>query len=235
MSDCVVVLSGGADSTICAALSQGIYEKVHAITFNYGQRHQIEIEAATSVAQELGLDSHEILSLGGEVLKSTSPLVSNNKVDEYSSVQELPGGVANTFVPNRNQLFLTIAANRAIAAGIDILVTGVCQTDYSGYPDCRRDFIDSLQDSISLGNFGELGKFMIVTPLMEMTKAESVLLAKDVLGDRFDAVLRLTHTCYQGVVGGCGKCAACLLRDKGFREAGIDDPLWELRNVHSLC
>ena len=235
MSKCLVVLSGGADSTICAAFAKAKIDQVHAVTFNYGQRHIAELTSAIAVAQELELDSHEIIDLGATILKSTSPLVSSNQVEQYNSVDNLPAGVASTFVPCRNQLFLTVATNRAIALGIDTLITGVCETDYSGYPDCRRDFINSLENTISLGNFGQTGKFLIETPLMHETKAESVLMGKRLLGDRFDVVMSLTHTCYSGIKGGCGKCAACLLRDKGFKEAGIDDPIWKYRqNVHSL-
>jgi 7-cyano-7-deazaguanine synthase len=152
-------------------------------------------------------------------------------VSTYASAQDLgdENEVANTFVPSRNALFLTIASNRAVLRGIDTVYTGVCQTDYSGYPDCRRNFIDAMERALSLSNGGN---FAIVTPLMELTKAQSVNLALTVLGDSFNAVMELTHTCYQGVKGGCGECAACLLRDKGFNEAGVVDPIWKFRNSH---
>lgn len=235
-AQCLVVLSGGADSTICAAWAKSKYDVVHAVTFNYGQRHITELESAIAVAKELNLASHEILDLGADILKSTSPLVSGNKVEQYESADDLPSSVASTFVPSRNQLFLTIASNRAIALNIHTVVTGVCQTDYSGYYDCRREFIDALETVISLGNYGLSAGFGIETPLMNLTKAASILMAYELLGDRFEAVMEHTHTCYQGVKGGCGKCAACLLRDKGFKEAGIEDPIWKYRqNAHSLC
>ncbi len=160
----LVVLSGGADSTICAAYAQTKFDKVHAITFNYGQRHITELESAIAVAKELNLDSHEILDIGANILKSSSPLVSPNRIEEYDSVEDLPDGVASTFIPCRNQLFLTIAANRAIALRIDTLVTGVCETDYSGYPDCRLNFISLLAKTISYGTFGIIDKFKIETP-----------------------------------------------------------------------
>lgn len=235
-NQCLVVLSGGADSTICAAWAKSRYDKVHAITFNYGQRHITELESAIAVAKELELDSHEILDLGADILKSTSPLVSGNKVEQYDSVSDLPSGVANTFVPSRNQLFLTIASNRAIALGSNTLVTGVCQTDSSGYPDCRLSFVNILQKTTALGNFGDIEGFKIETPLMHLTKSESVLLGQELLGDRFDAVMEKTHSCYSGIKGGCGKCAACLLRDKGFKEVGVEDPIWKYRqDAYSLC
>jgi 7-cyano-7-deazaguanine synthase len=228
-SSALVVLSGGADSTICAAIAQTHFTNVHAISFNYGQRHLIELESAASVASELKISSHEVVDLRG-LLVGDSPLVSSHKaVDRYSEKDEISDRIASTFVPMRNQLFLTIAANRANAYGCDVLYTGVCETDYSGYPDCRRAFIDNLEDTIALSLTGELGRFVIHTPLMYETKANSILIAKKILQDRFESVMEKTHTCYNGIRGGCGECAACLLRDRGFTEAGIDDPIWKYR------
>lgn len=227
-SSCLVVLSGGADSTICATIAKTKFKDVHALTFNYGQRHSIEIESAIAVAKELELVSHEIVEINN-LLISSSPLVSENKVEKYETAEELPNEIASTFVPMRNQLFLTIAANRAIALEVDTIFTGTCQLDYSGYPDCRHEFMDMLQKTTSLGNFGELGKIHIETPLMYKTKSESITLAKRLLGDRFESVMEKTHTCYNGIKGGCGECAACLLRDRGFRGAGIEDPIWKYR------
>lgn len=220
MAKSLVILSGGADSTICAAIAKQRSE-VHAITFDYGQRHRIEIESAMLVAQALNLASHEIIECQG-ILKSISPLTSNNPVEQYDDVSQLPNGIASTFVPIRNLLFLTVAANRAVSLGCETIYTGVCQTDYSGYPDCRRGFINKTEEAL----FAALEqKLQIATPLMYLTKAESIKLAQQVLGDDFEQVISLTHTCYLGVKGGCGKCAACLLREKGFEEAGIVDPL----------
>jgi 7-cyano-7-deazaguanine synthase len=205
------------------------FSEVHALTINYGQRHRVEIESALAVAELVGVDSHEVIKLGS-ILKGTSPLVSDNSVDTFNSPDEMPQGVATTFVPSRNAVFLTIASNHALARGIHTLITGVNQTDYSGYPDCRRDFINAMEQTISLGNFGKPHKFCIYTPLIYQTKAETVKLARRLLGaEKFEQVFELTTTCYQGVKGGCGRCAACLLRDRGFEEAGIDDPLWKFR------
>jgi 7-cyano-7-deazaguanine synthase len=229
---CIVVLSGGQDSTTCAAIAQTEYKEVHAITFDYSQRHYAELESAAKVAEALNLASHDFVWVKG-VLQSTSPLLSENEVQTYQNPDDMPEGIASTFVPCRNTFFLTIAANRAIALGCNTIYTGVCETDYSGYPDCRRSFIDALQQTLSLGNWGTTGNLEIKTPLMWLTKAQTVLKAKEILGDRFDKIMALTHTCYQGVEGGCGVCAACLLRDKGFREAGVRDPLWNIRHAHS--
>jgi 7-cyano-7-deazaguanine synthase len=228
---CVILLSGGQDSTTVAVQAKSHYEEVHAITIHYGQRHEIEVESALAVGEALGVTSHEVVELGN-VLRSTSPLVSSNSVDTFEKSEDVPEGVANTFIPSRNALFLTLASNRAIALGISTIYTGVCECDYSGYPDCRRVFIDSLEDALSLGNFGEKEKFKILTPLMSLTKAETVKLAHNLLGaEEFEKMFELTHTCYQGVKGGCGHCAACLLRDKGFTEAGVDDPIWKFREA----
>lgn len=228
MSGALVVLSGGQDSTTVAAIACAEHYPVHAITFDYGQRHSIEIESARWVAEKLALDSHEIIDVKG-VLKSTSPLTSVAEVEQYNSAVELPLGVADTFIPCRNQLFLTIAANRAIALGVNVIYTGVCETDYSGYPDCRQTFINCLELATNTGHTGASTGLMLCAPLMHLTKAESVKLALDLLGDRFEEIMELTHTCYNGVKGGCGRCAACLLRDRGFKEAQMVDPLWKFR------
>jgi 7-cyano-7-deazaguanine synthase len=226
----LVVLSGGQDSTTVAVIASSQYEEVHAITFDYDQRHKTEVNCARAIAKALQLTSHEVIDLNG-VFHSTSPLVSNSDVSIYKDSSEVPDGIASTFVPCRNQLFLTIAANRAIALGVNTIYTGVCETDYSGYPDCRRAFVDSLEVATNLGNTGHPHGLKIETPLMLLSKADSVRLAQSVLGDRFDEVMQLTHTCYLGVKGGCGKCAACLLRDRGFNEAGVNDPIWRFRQV----
>lgn len=229
MNQGIVILSGGQDSTTVLAIAMQECDRVIALTFDYGQRHEAEIGAAIQIAKEIGVEYHGIIKLE-RALIGMSPLINLEPVKLYDRVEDLPqGGVADTFVPSRNALFLTIASNRAAVAGCDRIYTGVCETDYSGYPDCRRKFIDSIETALSLGNYGVPDRLKIITPLMLLTKSQTVELGKRVLGDKFDRVMGLTHTCYQGVKGGCGECAACLLRDRGFREAGIDDPLWELR------
>jgi 7-cyano-7-deazaguanine synthase len=221
----LVILSGGADSAICAATAKQTSDKVHAITFDYGQRHRREVNSAVAISHILGLDSHEIINIP-DVLKSWSPLLSDSEVDKFNNVGEIPEGIASTFVPMRNALFLTIAFNRAIALDCESVVTGVCQTDYSGYPDCRQIFITTMAMALNLA--GETN-IKIETPLMNLTKAESIKLAVYAMGDKFNEVLKATHTCYRGVIGGCGQCAACLLRDRGFKEASIEDPIWQFR------
>lgn len=233
MSKALVILSGGQDSTTCAAIACQQFDEVHAVTFDYGQRHAIEIESAESVARSLNLASHEIISMG-RVLKGSSPLVSDTQLGTYDAPEQLPGGVEPTFVPGRNLLFMTIAANRAAVLGIRDIFTGLCQADYGGYPDCEQPFVDKMSDAISQGLWGEPGLMNIHTPLMDLSKADSIKLAMQVLGDHdFRSVFALTHTCYAGDKGGCGRCHACILRDKGFRDANVDDPLWEFRQTHS--
>ncbi len=229
-SKALCVLSGGQDSTTCAALACQQFEEVHAITFNYGQRHLIELESAIAIAKILKLASHEIVELG-PILQGTSPLVSDNPLGQYNSTAELPGGVEPTFVPARNILFLTLAANRAAVKGIKDIFIGVCEADFAGYYDCRQVFIDAMAKALGEGIWGDPTSFVIHTPLMQLTKAESVKLAVDVLNYRFEEVFQLTHTCYAGIKGGCGKCHACLIRDRGFREAAIADPIWKFRKV----
>tara|TARA_R110000824_G_scaffold355276_1_gene542435 strand:+ start:191 stop:883 length:693 start_codon:yes stop_codon:yes gene_type:complete len=224
----LVIFSGGQDSTTCLGLAKEEFDEVHAITFEYGQRHEIEITCSEKIAKEIGVASHEIIKLG-KILKGNSPLISDNKVGKYSSADELPTGVEPTFVAGRNILFLTIASNRAHVLGIRDIFTGVCQEDFAGYWDCRQDFIDEMEKAISQGIHGNNTEFTIHTPLMDLTKAESVLLAKKCFKDDINKILGLTHTCYDGIFGGCGKCHACVLRDRGFTEAGIPDPLWNYR------
>jgi 7-cyano-7-deazaguanine synthase len=227
-SSALVILSGGQDSTTCAAIACQTFDQVHAITFDYQQRHAVEIASAIAVAQALNLASHEICPIGS-ILKSTSPLVSTTPLGQYDSPADLPEGVEPTFIPSRNLLFLTLAANRAVCLATSNIYIGVCEADFAGYWDCRQRFIEAMAIAIGEGVYGQPDAFKIHTPLMALTKAASVKLAYDVLGDRFAAIMGLTHTCYAGIRGGCGKCHACVLRDRGFREAGIADPIWQFR------
>lgn len=230
MSKALVILSGGQDSTTCLAVAKQRFTEVHAVTFEYGQKHAIELESARRVAELMGVASHEVIALG-RILAGTSPLVSDTPLGKYDSPDELPGGVEPTFVPGRNLLFLTLAANRAAVFGITDLFTGLCEEDFGGYFDCRKVFVDAMATALGEGIWGTPDAFTIHTPLMHLNKADSVRLAVDVLGDQFEAVMGETHTCYDGVKGGCGKCHACHLRDRGFKDAGIDDPIWRYRAV----
>jgi len=228
MSKALIVLSGGQDSTTCAVLAKQQFDEVEAVTFNYGQKHLTEVQSAIKIADLLSIPL-EIVDLGDNILKGRSPLISNTELGTYDSPDELPSGVEPTFIGGRNILFLTLAANRADCLGVTDIYTGVCQADFAGYWDCREVFIQKMEVALNEGFYGE-PKFKIHTPLMNLTKAASVTLAYDILGtDKFKEVFSLTHTCYAGVKGGCGKCHACILRDKGFTDAGIDDPIWQFR------
>lgn len=221
----LVVLSGGQDSTTCLywALARFGPGQVETVTFDYGQRHRMELECARNVASLAGasnvvLPIDTFSALAGNAL--TDPQVTVPGVANNGSRHD--GELPSTFVPGRNLVFLTLAAAYALPRGIGHLVTGVAQTDYSGYPDCRRETIDALQTTLSLGLDST---FEIHTPLMHLSKKETVMLAIE-LG-AIDA-MALTHTCYNGQRPPCGECAACILRAKGFAEAGIADPLIDL-------
>ena len=223
----LVILSGGQDSTTCLFWAKTQAKEVYAVTYDYGQRHRIELEAAEKVAKLAGVVSHSVLTVG-RILKGSSPLVSESYLEQYQDMHSLPGGLEKTFVPGRNLLFLTLAANHAYAHGITDVVTGVCQEDFGGYPDCRQVFIDAAQQAIRLGfaldqTQDEFGKFTIHTPLMNLTKAQSVLMAKSLPGC-WEA-LAYTHTAYDGAYPPTGQDHATLLRAKGFFEANLPDPL----------
>jgi 7-cyano-7-deazaguanine synthase len=213
----LVILSGGQDSTTCVywAIERFGRESVESLTFDYGQRHRQELEAASGVAKHAGIPNvilpiNTFEAIGGSALTDSSIEVPGMTGDE-----SLPA----TFVPGRNLVFLTFAAAYAWRYDIRHLVTGVAQTDYSGYPDCRRETIDALENTLALGLERD---FKIHTPLMNLSKKDTVLLAKG-LGAM--EAMALTHTCYNGSVPPCGECAACILRARGFTEAGIPDPL----------
>lgn len=240
-SKAVVVLSGGQDSTTCLYYALAHELDVHCVTFNYGQRHSREVHAAKRIARMAGIpeEKHEIITLG-PILAGTSPLVSDNELEQYKDHHSLPGGLEKTFVPMRNQLFLTLAANRAYILGANYVITGVCQEDFGGYPDCRREFIDAFEDATRRGTFtgkdGAPGEFQVLTPLMNLTKKDTVLLSLDrTMENRLRNIglfepscyraLAFTHTGYDGSYPPVGKDHATLLRAKGFEEADCPDPL----------
>ena len=214
----LVVLSGGQDSTTCLywAIDRFGRAAVDTLTFDYGQRHHIELDSAARVAEFAGVSNtclpiDTLAALGGDSL--TDPDIDVN--DEMDAVTGLP----NTFVPGRNLIFLTYAAAFAYRRGIQNLVTGVAETDYSGYPDCREETIIALQHALRLGMESHV---TIHTPLMHLSKKETVELVSDLGGL---PAMAYTHTCYNGERPPCGQCPACVLRARGFAEAGIVDPL----------
>ena len=215
----LVILSGGQDSTTCLFWAKQNFAQVYALTFDYGQRHRAELESAVTVAG-IAHVPHEIIDLG-PVFAGLSPLTNKDQtLDLYETASDLPGGLEKTFVPGRNILFLTVAANRAYVLGCNNLVIGVSQEDFGGYPDCREEFLEKMSASLSSGLDMRVS---IYAPLMRMTKAQSVLLAKNMPGC-FESLAHTT-TCYAGTSPSCGHCHACLLRSRGFEEAGVEDPL----------
>ena len=193
MSKALVVLSGGQDSTTCLYWALRQYDEVVAVTFDYGQRHAIEIEAAREIAEHAGIEWElvRIPPLGGD-----SPLTElAREVRQYESADALPGGIEDTFVPGRNIIFLALAANRAASLGCEIIIAGLSQEDFGGYPDCRRVFVDAMEKAVNLGLEGTAAKIVIETPLINMSKKETVLLAQEV--GAMEA-LALSHTCYNG-------------------------------------
>lgn len=203
-----VVFSGGQDSTTCLFWAKSMFAVVEAVTFDYGQRHKAEIQCATEIAKELGV-RQTILDMS--LLNQLAP---NALTRQDIDIDQKEGELPTTFVDGRNLLFLSFAAIAAKQAGARHLVTGVCETDFSGYPDCRDSFIKSLNVTLNLSMDYP---FVIHTPLMWLDKAETWRLA-DELG-AFQFVREKTLTCYNGIPGdGCGECPACKLRRAGLEK-----------------
>jgi len=228
----MVVLSGGQDSTTSLywAIQKFGRENIAAITFDYGQRHRIEIDAATKIARMAGI-RHTIVNVEGTLL-STSPLTSSTDLEQYPNHDHMEKVIGNrvelTFVPMRNTLFFTVALNHALAAGCRTLVTGICQEDNANYPDCRDTFrqVFERMANLSLGldydNVEE--RVSIEAPLMYYSKAATVRMAY-ALGDECLRALSFSHTSYDGKYPPTDKNHANVLRAHGFEMAGFPDPL----------
>ena len=209
MTQALVVFSGGQDSTTCLfqAMQQYGAENVQAITFAYGQRHGIELERAASIAQELGI-RQTVLDLS-----LITAITHNALTDAQAAIETDAQGMPNTFVDGRNALFLLYASIYAKSQNIRDIFIGVCETDFSGYPDCRQIFVQSMNVTLNLAMAYD---FRLHTPLMYLTKKETWALA-DELGV-LDYIRTRTHTCYLGVDGGCHECPSCVLRERGLAE-----------------
>ncbi|GAA5105142.1 7-cyano-7-deazaguanine synthase QueC [Orbus sasakiae] len=207
----LVIFSGGQDSTTCLiqAIAQYGVNHVEAISFNYGQRHAIELERAKYIADDLGICQTVIDT---SVIKQTTH---NALIDDTMAVTSAQQGdkYPNTFVDGRNALFLLLAGCYAKQKQISDIIIGVCETDFSGYPDCRDVFVKSMNVTMNLAMDYA---FNIITPLMYLTKAQTWALA-DEFG-YLDYIKQHTHTCYNGVINGCGQCTSCILREKGLTE-----------------
>lgn len=223
----VVLLSGGQDSTTCLFWAKKRFRHVHALAFDYGQRHRSELEAARVIAGVAGLE-HElvVLELGVLAQLGDSSLVRSS--DELAASggyvdDQMPEGLPTSFVPGRNLLFLGVAAAYAVKNGIKNVVTGVCETDYSGYPDCRETFVVAMQEAINRAMPSSAGPIELHAPLMHLDKAATVSMAHELGFDCWKA-LALSVTCYQGQRPGCGECPSCRLREAGFEKARYEDP-----------
>ena len=222
----LVVLSGGQDSTTCLFLAREQFKTVHAITFDYGQRHALELDAAEKVATMAGVASHEIIDVP-DILVSTSPLLTEQEPARYASFEAMEALVGDriedTFVPMRNAFFLTVAANRAVALGCGSIVTGICEADNANYPDCRAQFKNAYENMLNISLGLAPHTLQVYAPLLNLTKAGTVRMAANLPGC-WDA-LAYSHTSYDGRYPPTDKNHANLLRAKGFEEAGYPDPL----------
>ena len=220
----VVLLSGGLDSTTCLALAREQGFECHALSFDYGQRHAVELKAAVRVAEALGAARHKVIRLDLRAIGG-SALTSDIKVPKNRKVEEMDQGIPVTYVPARNTLFLSYALAYAETLDSTDIYIGVNALDYSGYPDCRPEFIAAFEKlaalATRLGTEGG-GRFKVHTPLISLKKAEIIARGLE-LGVDYS----LTHSCYDPDDKGrpCGRCDSCLLRLKGFEEAGQKDPL----------
>ncbi len=219
---CVISFSGGQDSTTLAVWAKKRFKKVYLVGFDYAQKHSVELECAQKIASLLQLP-YEIILLDflenithSALFKNSNDLIGQPYEKESVQNKDLP----NSFVPNRNAIFITLLHSYAQKLGASNIALGVSQADFSGYPDCKEDFIKSIEHALNLGSNTAI---KIVTPLMFLNKAQEFQMAKD-LGV-LDLVIKETHTCYQGerkilhAYGyGCNKCPACQLRKKGYEE-----------------
>jgi 7-cyano-7-deazaguanine synthase len=223
MKRAVVLLSGGIDSTTTLAIAIAEGYAVYALSFNYGQRHNIETEAARRVAESLGAKEHRIGKIDLRVFGG-SALTDEIAVPKQRSETEIAREIPVTYVPARNTIFLAYALAWAEVIPASNIFLGVNAIDYSGYPDCRPEFIEAFENLAKLGTKGgvEGRRFKIHTPLIKLSKAEIIRKAVEL-----DVDLSLTHSCYDPTNEGlaCGECDSCLLRLKGFREVGITDPI----------
>ncbi|MDB5769616.1 MAG: queC [Collimonas fungivorans] len=227
----IVLFSGGQDSTTCLAWALSRYERVETIGFDYGQRHAVELTVRPVLLQKIRAQFPQWAGKLGEdhlIDLSLISKISSTAMTEDVEIVMQENGLPNTFVPGRNLLFMTVAATVAYRRGLNVLVGGMCETDFSGYPDCRDDTMKALQVALNLGMATQL---KLETPLMWIDKSETWKLAQDLGGDALVDLIRAdTHTCYLGQRGalhdwgyGCGTCPACALRARGyqqFRSAG---------------
>jgi 7-cyano-7-deazaguanine synthase len=226
----LVLFSGGQDSTACLAWALARYPRVETVGFDYGQRHGVELQARQAVRARIAQEFPQWVGRLGDDhmldIRSFGALVDTAMTAERA-IEITEKGLPSTYVPGRNLVFLTYAAAFADRRRLNVLVGGMCETDFSGYPDCRRDTIDAMETALNLGMEQH---FRIETPLMRLTKAETWALAKGLGGEPLVAItIEESHTCYLGERGalhpwgyGCGTCPACELRQRGFEAWDAD-------------
>ena len=223
MKRAVVLLSGGVDSTTTLAIAIAEGYEAYALSFDYGQRHQIEVDAACRVANSLGAKEHRVAKIDMRIFGG-SALTDDLDVPKKRSETEIAHGIPVTYVPARNIIFLAHALAWAEVISAADIFLGINAIDYSGYPDCRPEFIEAFETLANLGTKAgvEGAQFRVHAPLIKFSKAEIIRKASQLNVD-----LSLTHSCYDPSPEGlaCGECDSCLLRLKGFREAGIEDPI----------
>ncbi len=222
VSKAVVLLSGGMDSATALAITKAEGFDVIALTFDYGQRHRKEIEAAMRIAKHFGVKDHRIVTLDLAAIGGSALTDKRIRVPEQRRLEEIGQGIPVTYVPARNTILLSYALGLAEATGAKGIVIAAQSHDYSGYPDCRPEYYKAFQEVARLGTKrGVEGDVIeIRTPLIAMTKADIVR-----KGEELGVPWALTWSCYQGGAKACGLCDSCQLRLKGFREAGMKDPL----------
>jgi 7-cyano-7-deazaguanine synthase len=222
----LVLFSGGQDSATCLAWALARHERVETIAFDYGQRHRVELDQRAALREAfLRLKPEWAARLGEDHLLDLSALgaVSDTALTRDKSIEMSAKNLPNTFVPGRNLIFLAFAAALAYRRGLTRIVGGMCETDFSGYPDCRDDAVKAMQVAL---NIGMESRFALETPLMWLDKAQTWDLAHEIGGEGLvDAIVEHSHTCYLGERGarhdwgyGCGECPACRLRAEGFRK-----------------
>ena len=220
----IVLLSGGLDSTTTLAIAKNAGYDLFTISFNYGQRHKVEIEKAKIIAEHLGVKEHRIVNMDLTQF-GNSALTDSIDVPTHRNEEEMSSSIPATYVPARNTLFLSYTLAYAEVKKCDNIFIGVNSVDYSGYPDCRPEFITAFEVLANLATKASvegLSKFKIHAPLMQMTKAEIIK-----KGLSLGVDYGLTHSCYDPSITGlaCGVCDSCLLRLKGFKKIGTKDPL----------
>jgi len=230
MSKALVVLSGGQDSTTCLFLAKNKHDEVHTISFSYGQKHKIELESAKIVSTLAYIkdENKHVVFIPNNFFPSSALTDINKEIKSFRDKEICGEEIQTTFVPGRNLFFLNVAAMKAYEIGAEAIYTGVCQEESGGYPDCTSEFINSCQTTINEAFFGKNNKkrIKIETPLINLTKKQIVELAYS-MPECWDA-MKYTLTCYRGEwPKPCGTCHSCLLRAKGFKEAGLLDPLLE--------